>query len=100
MAWLLRSLFGSPLRSIRLATSGTELFGGRRRKIAFTEMAGPASASGRDAIMVPLADGAEWCASGFRRADVPDFVRAKNEARRRIGSKRCSTPATGNARIH
>ncbi|MCC7250462.1 UvrD-helicase domain-containing protein [Hyphomicrobium sp.] len=82
LSWLLRSLFGSPLRSLRLAGHGIDLAGGRQRQVRFTEMAGPARASGSGAIIFPLADASELRASGFRQADVPPFVQAVNEARR------------------
>ncbi len=82
LSWLLRSLFGSTLRSIRLAGAGVEFAGGRRRHVHFTGMAGPTRASG-SAIIFVLPDGSEMRASGFRQAEVPPFVQAVNEARQR-----------------
>jgi DNA helicase-4 len=46
-------------------------------------MLGPARASGSGTIVVPIADGEEWRASGFKPAHVPTFVQAVNESRNR-----------------
>jgi len=78
----MRSLIGSPLRSLHLAEDGIELSGGRRRQIRFTELTGPARASGSGTIVFPLEDGSGFRASGFRSGEVPPFVDAVNEARR------------------
>jgi DNA helicase-4 len=50
-------------------------------------MAGCARDAGSGSIVLRLAEGAEWRASGFRPADVPPFVQAVNESRSRYISK-------------
>jgi DNA helicase-4 len=83
LSWLLRSLFGSPVRSLRLADSGIELTGGRSKSLRFTDMSGPAHTSSTGAITFVLSDGTEKCISGFRELEVPPFVQAVNQARAR-----------------
>jgi hypothetical protein len=83
MSWLLRSLFGSRLRSIRIADCGIDLSGGERRQLRFAEMTGAARAAGKGSIVFPLADGAEFRASGFKQGELPPFVLAVNQARQR-----------------
>ena len=82
LSWLLRSLLGSRLRSIRIAESGIDLSGGSPRQLLFTQMTSPARAAGRGSITVALANGPEFRASGFRQTDIPPFVQTANEARR------------------
>lgn len=83
LSWLLRSLIGSPVRSLRLADSGIEISGGRSRRIRFSEMTEPARTSRKGAITFVLADGTTMRVSGFREPEVPPFVKAVNEARER-----------------
>lgn len=82
LSWLWRSLLGSRLRSIRVMESGIELCGGKGRQIRFTEMSGPAIASGAGSILFAFADGSKVRTTGFRRAEVLPFVKAVNDARR------------------
>ena len=83
LSWLLRSLLGSPLRSIRLANSGIELAGGKPRQVHFADMTAPARQGGSGAIVFQLASGSEMRASGFTQTEVPAFVQAVNLARQR-----------------
>ncbi|SDO87152.1 DNA helicase-4 [Filomicrobium insigne] len=79
----LLSIIGWRFGSVKLTSNGIDLLGSTSRSLAFPEMAGPVYASRRlgfGALSIPLRDGSELKAVGFRPADIARFVESSREA--------------------